>query len=196
MYKTREEWLEASVEELRERFFIPYEVELDAKISVSTGWTSKGSKTNRIGECWPPEVTKNGSTHIFITPTLLDPIEVLATLLHELVHASLRCEHGHGKPFVKIIRKFGLEGKPKATYAAENSDCWHRLKAVADKMGEYPHDSIRVPSKQMKPRGLSSQMKFRSQHNPEYIVRIAQKIFDEHGAPKDPWGQEMVEFLK
>lgn len=89
----RESWLNTAADRLCEQFIFET---LDVHISV--GWPSRGGLSNtkrRIGECWKPETSKDGKSHIFISPMLEDAEMVLATLLHELIHAWDRCESGH-----------------------------------------------------------------------------------------------------
>src|SRR5581483_6460795 len=88
------------------------------EVRVSCGWPSSGGLGQRkavIGQCFAPTVCKDGKPQIFISPRLADSIEVLGTLLHELIHASVGCECGHGKRFSQAARKVGLEGPPTAT---------------------------------------------------------------------------------
>ena len=57
---------------------------------------------------------------------LKDPLEVAATLVHELVHIlAVGVEEGHRGKFTKLAKAIGLEGKMTATHAGET------LKALA-----------------------------------------------------------------
>ena len=57
---------------------------------------------------------------IFISPALGDPVDVLDTLVHELVHAVDNCEHKHGKEIKKIALSIGLEGPMRSAGAGKN----------------------------------------------------------------------------
>ena len=35
-----------------------------------------------------------------------------------------------------------------------------------------------------------------SVNDPKYTVTISPRVMEEHGRPSDPWGDEMVDFVK
>ena len=87
-------------------------------VRVSCGWPSRGGGVSRavvVGQCFPPSVCKDGTPQIFISPRLSESMEVLGTLLHELVHASVGCQYGHRKVFSQAARLVGLVGPPTET---------------------------------------------------------------------------------
>lgn len=137
----REAWLGAAIEILRPMFADAAGVELPADIAVSCGWPGGKSVRKVIGQCWPTK-SGDGIPHLFISPTLAEPVEVLATLVHELVHAWDDCENGHKAPFGRVARALGLEGKLTATHAGERLH--EQLAIVADTLGPYPHKRISV----------------------------------------------------
>lgn len=51
---------------------------------------------------------KDGINQIFISPVLDEPMTVLETLAHELVHAIDDCKSGHGAEFQKISKDLKL----------------------------------------------------------------------------------------
>ena len=111
-----------------------------ADVRVFVGFPSTGGTAKRrrvIGQCWAPEASKDGSVQIFISPMIAEPVEVLATLLHELLHAVVGNRHKHDKTFAHACRAVGLEGRPTATEAGE--DLAGALKAIAEELGPYPH---------------------------------------------------------
>jgi hypothetical protein len=65
---------------------------------------------------------------------------VLATLVHEVVHAVDRNENGHGAPFKKIATKVGLVGKMTATTAGEELE--QKIEGWVKKLGDYPHAKL------------------------------------------------------
>src|SRR6266571_4497185 len=120
-------------------------------VRVSCGWPSSGGMglgRITIGQCFPPTLCQDGIQQIFISPRLADSIEVLATLLHELIHAALSCRFGHGKEFSQAARKVGLAGPPTATVASD------ALKPIlgqfVEQMGVYPHAAIVPRAKEKK----------------------------------------------
>lgn len=136
--KNREEWLNeftnyARVEFEKNGYTIP-------AVRMSVGFTSKGAKTNRIGECWSDKCSEDGACEIFITPALADPSRVADILTHELIHAVLGNEVGHKKPFSDAMKKLGLIGKPTATLAGP---AWHDwADPIIELLGALPHAAL------------------------------------------------------
>lgn len=136
---TRENWLNLAVEALRPVFeekgyIVP-------KVSVSCGFASTG-KDKHIGQCWTRESSTAEINEIFISPKLDDPVDVLDTLAHELVHAVDNCKHSHGAEFKKIALSIGLEGKMRQASAGEKLKA--RLQEIAIPLGEYPHKKLKI----------------------------------------------------
>jgi hypothetical protein len=98
----------------------PWFAELDCplpKVRMAVGFTSKGSKGKRIGECWTGAASTDGTFEIFIVPTIDDASRVAEVLAHELVHAAVGLEAKHGKKFKRVALAIGLEGKMTAATA-------------------------------------------------------------------------------
>lgn len=191
-HDTREGWLRAGMKLLDERFFKPGKHELPDELYVSIGWAKNAGKGNAIGQCFPPAWSSNEKTvNMFICPRLSDPVEVLATLLHEMVHAAVGCEHGHKAPFKKVIKEFGLAGKATATYAEPGSQCHSVLTEVSELLGPYPHVAM-VARKKSKRGSMGGWVRLMSTNEENYKVLVSPKQLEEHGYPVDPWGDEMV----
>ena len=106
--KTREQWLQNAVDMVEPIFKNKgYKI---PKIQVSCGFPSTGNKTKHIGLCWGRSSTSDGVNQLFISPILDEPVQVLDTLIHELVHAIDDCIHHHGPEFKKIATDVGLQG--------------------------------------------------------------------------------------
>jgi len=143
-YETREQWLLAAVQLIKPIFAAKnYLVPDDCQ--VSCGFASTGTKSHHIGQCWSRRSSTNERNQIFISPALGDPVDVLDTLVHELVHAVDNCEHKHGKEFKKIALSIGLEGPMRSAGAGK------ALRAVltelAQRLGPYPHGQLKVTHK-------------------------------------------------
>lgn len=192
IHETREQWLRTAVTKLSEDIFgDDYEV---PEVRVSVGWPGgRGPKTNTIGQCWPGDSSADGVGQIFISPVLVDPIAVLETLVHELIHAINHKDGdtGHRTAFKRIADPIGLEGKLTATHAGpELAD---KLSMVSEELGEYPHAAINVADK---PKVQKTYMlKFVSPTEPDFFVRMTASKLEEYGAPRDPWGNEMEQEL-
>jgi hypothetical protein len=142
---TREEYLLAAVEELRPMFTKNKLVIQPVK--VSCGFGSK-SPMKRLGECWQAGACADSITrNIFISPLNKTAVEALATLVHELVHASLPDEEKHGKMFKEAMKALGLEGKATSTYAGPA--LLEQLEAIVDKLGDYPTSRL-IPKEKSK----------------------------------------------
>ncbi len=192
IHETRETWLKAAMAQLDKTFFKPGGHTLPDQLFVSIGWAKNPGKGDAIGQCFPPAWSQGEkAVNMFICPRLGDPIDVLATLLHQMVHASVGCEHGHKAPFKKVIREFGLAGKATATYAEPGSECHTRLTAVAEALGPYPHVPM-IARKKSKRGSMGGWVRLMSTNEETYKVLVGPKMLEEHGYPVDPWGDEMV----
>ena len=92
----REQWLNECIQKLRPEFE-QLAHPLPEKIRASCSWPSKSglaNKKRRIGEAWSSKNSADQSCEVFISPVLKDPIEVAATLVHELVHCAVGVEAG------------------------------------------------------------------------------------------------------
>lgn len=185
--RTREEWLLSGVAALKGEFFTGRKV---PHVACSCGWTNRPKS---LGICHPPEDSSNGTVNLFICPTQDDPVRILDVLLHELGHAHLGNEVGHKAPFVQLMKEFGLKGKPTATYALPGTDCYERLKRIADGLGPYPHAAMIKPEKQANKKKVTW-CKVQSVNDPDYVFTFAMNpSVEEFGLPRDPWGDPMVE---
>jgi hypothetical protein len=138
-FKHREAWLQAAAGEIREWFKVA-EVEVP-QLHISTGWSKRAGKG--IGWCWRSEHSADGVNQIFISPELGDPEGpqgVLATLVHEMVHASDDGESKHSGHFRRTALQLGLEGKMTATRAGQS--LMNDIHELSQKLGEYPHAPI------------------------------------------------------
>lgn len=169
---------------------------------VSVGWP--GGKRSALGECWKPTVTRDGLSHIFITPTVDEGPRALDILLHELCHATVNMHYpeaeGHGSQFGRLARGVGLEGKLTATVAGEEL-ALTLADLVSDELGTYPHAAIEPP---MKPKVQTTRMHkvvcqnrqcrtFDFETNVGYTLRTTAKWLDSFGTPICVCGERMEE---
>lgn len=111
-------------------------------VHVSVGFPSKGgigTKKRTLGQCWHPSASDDGVPHIFISPLLDDPLDVLSTLLHEVIHAMTPGE-GHKGGFVEIAKKVGFTSPWTSTPMGD--DLHPRLDKIASRLGDYPHSKL------------------------------------------------------
>lgn len=181
-FTTREEWLVAAAAmvaaEYNEVFteqFAKTGVARLGKLHVSAGFPSeRGAQGKVIGQCWNSKSSKDKHHHIFISPLLQNPVQVIATLAHEMVHAADDGENGHKGPFTKAVRGLGLEGKPTATVAGKEFAAWARQAAKA--LGKYPHSAL-TPTLATKPQ-KTYMLKVLCRECEDYSVRMTQKMID------------------
>lgn len=136
----REAWLHQGVEALRPIFRSAGH--LLPPVRVSCGFASTGLRSNHIGQCWSRSTAPDGINQIFISPVLADPVQVLDTLVHELVHAVDDCEHHHGPAFKKIALSVGLKGPMRS--ASATPALLEKLGQIAQRLGAYPHAELRL----------------------------------------------------
>lgn len=194
-HKTREEWLTAAAAQIREKFGYAFELHFGDEgmthldnLHVSAGFPSRGGLTKVIGECWASRAAADEVTHhIFINPRLVDIVEVVATLAHEMVHAADDGEHKHRGPFLRAVRDLGLEGKATATVAGEEFAEWAR--GLDTVLGSYPHVGL-TPVSATKKQG-TRMLKLEAPCC-GYVARTTKKWI-EVGLPSCPCGNEMQE---
>ena len=138
---TREDWLRGAATRLRA--IVEAQGASVPPIRVSVGWSSRlalSRRKRRVGECWPRETAGEDHAHVFVSPALAEPVEVLATLLHELCHAALRQGTGHKAPFKRLAVACGLTGKMTATVAGPELAA--ALAALAAELGPFDHHRL------------------------------------------------------
>lgn len=181
-FTTREEWLAAAVEALR-----PYFAEHDAVIPavrVSVGFPAgRGRKNQAIGQAWAKEAAADGVAQVFISPVLADAVEVLAVLVHELVHVWDENKSGHRGAFAKLAKALGLEGKMTATVAGEALR--DKLALIVMELGDYPHAALTPALSGVKKQG-TRMLKVECAQGSGYLVRMTKKWLEEYGAPTCP----------
>lgn len=152
-------------------------------LRFAIGFPSTGKKGRRIGEIWDGANSEDGHFEVLIRPDLDDPVEVAAVLAHELVHAAVGLQAGHGRPFRKVATAIGLEGKMTATVPG---DAFKRSVApILQAVGPLPHARLSFGQSSGPKKQTSRLVKVTC---PEcgYTVRVTRKWLDTSGAPLCP----------
>jgi hypothetical protein len=136
-YTSREAWLHAATAGHIASIFKSNGYAIPEAIRFAIGFPSTGRKSKAIGEHWPAQCSADAHHEIFIRPDISDPVEVLAILMHELVHAAVPPDSGHGRVFRKAALAVGLAGKMTSTVASETLKA--ELMMIAAQLGELPH---------------------------------------------------------
>ena len=185
-HSTRESWLMHATDQLAPTF-----AELGfplGTVRVGCGFPSHGALSRSrkvIGQCWATEASADGASELFISPVLIEPMAVLATLGHELIHAAVGVVHGHKGPFVQVMGQLGLTGKPTAT---EPGEAFLAMAApILAELGDYPHAAFdpQARRKQSTRLILIECDDCEAEGNP-YKLRVSAKALAEHGAPICP----------
>ena len=139
-HATRETYLQAATTHLAPLFAAQGFPLPPVRASVGIPAGGSGGKLKRIGECWDKRASGDNTTEIFICPSQSEPVQVLAILLHELVHAAVGLECGHKGPFKRVALALGLEGK--MTETTPSPELAADLATLADTLGDYPHAAL------------------------------------------------------
>jgi hypothetical protein len=113
-------------------------------IRVSVGFPSRGALSNKrriIGQCWNGLASTDGTHELFIHPQLVTPIEVSATVAHEMIHAHYPKDKHQGQ-FPPTARAIGLTGKMTATVPGE--EFIKTMEPLLAQLGTYPHAALKA----------------------------------------------------
>lgn len=124
----REAWL-TEVARALEPLFLRKGYKFKTPYRITCGWPCKNAtstRQRRVGECHPIQRSKSGVSEIFISPAIDDVVEVAGTVCHELIHASIGTQEGHGGKFKTACRYLGMKGRP--TQAMPGGGCQRRFK--------------------------------------------------------------------
>lgn len=193
-FDTREAWLKAA-EGIMASWIEIEGYEYPTNTRVACGFPHKGKgRGNPIGQCWSVEVSGDKHFEIFVSPTHNSALEAAGTLLHEMVHATVGIEAGHGKPFIALARKLGLEGKP--THCGPGEDTNELIQSkVVDVLGHYPAAPMTINGGD----GTTKPVKAKTYlikcecQRCGYIAYSTAKWLDDRGTPHCPDHGEMLD---
>lgn len=190
MIKLREEWLLEVASKITPRIVEVAGLEMP-EYRITCGWPSRSAtsrKQRRIGECWKGTASTTGVTEMFISPLIADPMEVAATIAHELIHCVDKCKSGHKAPFARVARGIGLAGKPTATFAGDD------FRAFADpiltKIGSYPHTAMKLQDRERK---QGTRMMKVVCMECGYTARTTRVWLESYGPPLCPCNEQVME---
>jgi hypothetical protein len=187
---TREAWLGQAAAALADEFLEDHDV---PPLRISVGFP--GGRSNRkttIGQCWRSDTATDGVNQIFLSPIRGedDTIKVLATLLHEMIHAIDNCESGHRGNFARIAKACGFVAKLTSS-DNHTEEMAGRLKYVRDQVGTFPHAAlVQIGRAADEPKKQGTRMLKVVCPDDGYTLRTTQKWLDV-GLPTCPCGTEM-----
>lgn len=187
-YESREAWLKAATDELCP-LFANAGAELPIRIRFAIAFPSTGRRGKRIGECWDQSASGDGHFEIFIRADYADPNEVLAILVHELVHSAVGLEAKHGKAFKRLALAVGLTGPMRSTVAGAR--LLNRLTQISKDLGPLPHAKLGWGLSNRPPKQDTRMLKVECA-TCGYVCRVARKWLDEVGLPLCPEHGVMV----
>lgn len=135
-FDTREAWLTAGALRVAEHIHSASGLTVPATLRIGVGWPAKGKRSNTLSECWPRKASDDGVNEIVMRTTVREPVELLAVLTHECIHAALNCEDKHGGRFKKAHAALGFEGGAKTS--TPGLALRGTLELLAQELGEYP----------------------------------------------------------
>lgn len=147
IHPTREAWLTAAVEELRPLFAATAQP-IASRIRVTCGFPSNARRSGAVGECWADTASADKTMEILISPTVADPGEILAILIHELAHTCPGCLN-HGVAFQKVADAMGLVPDAVKGYkATTGGPQFHNLySGILSGLEAYPHAELALSTK-------------------------------------------------
>ncbi len=142
--RTREEWLREVLKWTSLSIFGCGDAPSQPNnIRISVGWPSSGGlgkKKRTIGQCWTFKASAGNFSEIFISPWLSDAKEVIATAIHEVVHATVGVEAKHRGDFVVASKAVGLQKPWTATTAGP--ELAEKIEDFLGKFEPYPHAKL------------------------------------------------------
>ncbi len=184
-HNSRENWLLEAVEIMRP-WFEEHGATVPEQVRVSVGF-AKGQRNATIGVCYNSKAAEDGVHQLFMSPVMDEPVKVLATLMHELIHAWDDCKSGHKGEFRRVAKALGLTGKMTATVPGD--ELVQRLQDLSGKLGPYPHAKLNTAKM-----GRTQTTRMIKVHSPSccgYVVRTTRKWIEQVGMPFCPCGTEM-----
>ncbi len=140
-YNTREEWLREALNHLAIIVHESTEYTVDvSNLQVSVGFPKVRGRIKAIGQCFDSKAAGDKKSHIFVCPTQVDPVRILDVVLHEIGHALLGSNEGHGKQFGVYCKSVGLVRPWTQTTASE--ELKSKLEKIATELGDYPHGAL------------------------------------------------------
>ena len=187
-HESRESWLAAAARLIRPHFSA-CGYEIPEKMRFAIAFPSTGRKGKRVGELWHAATSTDGTCELIIRADLDQPPDVLAVLVHQLVHSVLPPDAGHGPLFKEAAQKIGLTGKMRD--ASPSRLLLPILSDIAEQLGPLPHAALlieRGPKDQNpadRPKKQGTRL-LKAACNCGYTVRITGKWVNEVGPPLCP----------
>lgn len=136
----REQWLLLAVDALKPVFKKKCQIVLPKNIKCTMSFPLGRSAHKVVGQCLSEKISSGQKIEILINPTFDDPVEIISTLAHELIHAWDGNKNGHKGPFVRVAKDFGFMSPWPQT--SETLELLIEFKAIVRKLPKFPHNKI------------------------------------------------------
>jgi hypothetical protein len=149
IHASREDYLNAAVEELRPVFTANGQ-DLPRAIRVSCALPSNAKRSGAIGECWADTASADQHYEIFISPILDAPIKVTETLIAQLCRTArgalnvTTLSYGRVAEAMHILPAGALSNPYKEVNHGQ--EFINAYQAIIDSLGIYPHAKVDVSS--------------------------------------------------
>jgi hypothetical protein len=105
---------------------------------ISSGFTDAGQRVTKVaGECFSPGASADKRAQIFLNPRYVEPLQLLNTVVHEVIHATVGNEHGHRKGFSKVAAAVGM-CRPWTATRWRPGDGMIKAELVVAALGPFP----------------------------------------------------------
>ena len=182
LYTTREQWLNAFAK-LAKPHFERVGAPLPDKLRIGVGFTSTGARGKRIGECWSQAASADGHFEIFLAPTTQTDSRIADILTHELIHAAVGLDAGHGPKFKKVALALGLGGKMTNTVAEQGWYEW--ALPILDALGAMPYAALSSGKSSAKPKQRTNLLKVECS-SCGWLARVTNKHIEPYSALRCP----------
>lgn len=125
-------------------------VKIPDDVRVSVSWmpnrrykTKSIVRSMTIGMCLSEKLSAKNRHELMILPALSDSVTTLGVLVHEIVHAAVGTDAGHGARFANVAKPVGLTGQMTATVPGD--ELRDHLDKMVKHLGEYPHAAVTPP---------------------------------------------------
>ena len=182
---TREDWLNQVAQRMRP-LFTAAGAELPERFRVTMSLTRR---KKAIGVCYDRSASADGAYEILVRLDQHEPLDVAAILAHELVHAAVGVEQGHGPAFGKVARAIGLDGKLTATVPGDEFRA--SVAPILDEVGPFPHAPLDWSGQRSGPKKQTARLLKVECQECGLVVRQTKKWIDEVGPAHCPEHGEM-----
>lgn len=188
----RQEWIETAVEMLRQHFKNNWwDVPDNIRVSVGYPVGVKDGK-RKLGQCIHAIFSADAHSEIFLSPDYTDTNEIVETIAHEMIHATV--EHptpgpdykpvGHRGKFAACAIAIGFKGPMTSTPSDTKMEEF--IKVVVDRIGQFPAGRLNLTTRKKKSTYL---LKCECQEC-GYVARVTAKWIEAAGEPICPQDQE------